>query len=354
MKSRLLLQLYNASSRTSQISADGSEAPNHLQKEYVLKTHGFEVKTIPLSGRILNPFHRLHNAYRGLDPIRALRVFIFYQRAFCICAHMESLLLIILLRSLFRFRPTVIVWEVPWSPGWRYREIVSRIVLAKADLCVVFSRNQIELVKSQFGSQIRCYFIPFCVDVEFFKPGISSDSDYIFSTGRDIGRDFGLVIDIAKVFTIPIKIRADINFRSDYANVEIISEFVSFTDYRRLYQNATIVIIACHVGPNASGVTSLLEAMSMAKPVIVTETPSLRDYLPPPGSGVIIQPGDAQALQAAVKQLLDNPEAARQMGLRARAFVLRQFSPERHFEQYSEMLESCSPRTTNGLSKRVI
>ena len=48
------------------------------------------------------------------------------------------------------------------------------------------------------------------------------------------------------------------------------------------------------------------------------------------GAGVIVPPGDAAALAAAIEQLVSRPESLAAFGAAARARVLNRFGPERY------------------------
>ena len=77
----------------------------------------------------------------------------------------------------------------------------------------------------------------------------------------------------------------------------------------------------------------------MGKPVIVSDNPALRDYLPPPDAGIVVPVGDERALRAALCRLIDDPEEAGRMGARARDYAQRQFAPARHYTLMAEMFD---------------
>ncbi len=340
---RRLVQLFNAGHHRSRPDPAPDSAPNHLRFERELEAAGFAVETIPAYGWPWNPAARMHNAYLGLDPLRALKVLLTRRRAAIVCAHLESTLLILLLRRLCHFRPPIVIWEVPWSPGWAYRERVSRLAIPRADCSVVFSSSQIQLVRSVYGQHTPVVFLPFCIDVEFYRPlpKVPGVRPYILSCGMDPGRDFAILLDVSGAIPADITIKAGRTFapnRSTPANVTITRDHMSYLRYRDLYAGAAIVVVTTHNTPNASGVTSLMEAMAMGKPVVVSDNPALRDYLPPPDAGVVIPVGDRAALQAAILGLLSDPAKAEKMGQAARAFALKNFHPKRHFQAVATLL----------------
>lgn len=340
-----IIQLFNVHDHGSSAELALDSGPTHLGFEQVLENSGFVAETIPPYGWPWNPAARMHNAYLGLDPLRAVRVLLTRRKATIVCAHLESGLLILLLRRLFRFRPPVIIWEVPWSPGWTYREIVSRLAISRADCCVVFSSSQIEMLHNAYGRDKPIVFIPFYIDTDFYRPlarppGVEP---YVFSCGLDAGRDFDILLEVSSNIPgrIMIKTGKDrVLQEAAPSNVDIVRDHLSYQEYRELYVGASIVIVTTQDTPNASGVTTLMEAMAMGKPVIVSDNPALRDYLPPSEAGIVIPVGDSASLQAAIMDLLENPLKAKIMGQEARKFALERFHPRLHVKAVATLLQS--------------
>jgi glycosyltransferase involved in cell wall biosynthesis len=74
--------------------------------------------------------------------------------------------------------------------------------------------------------------------------------------------------------------------------------------------------------------TSLLEAMSMQRPVVVSKTGGMLDIIKHEGNGVFVQPASAQDIADAVSYLLDNAPHAVELGIQARKTVEEKFSVE--------------------------
>lgn len=224
-----LIQLFNGCDDGSRTKSTPDSVPDHCNSEQVLRDSGFAIETIPASGWPWNPAAKMHNAYLGLDPLRALRVLFTRRKATIVCAHLESGLLILLLRRLLGFRPPVVIWEVPWSPGWGYRDIISRLAIPRADCCVVFSSNQIKMLQDRYGRETPVAFIPFCIDTEFYRPmpAPAGVTPYVFSCGLDAGRDFDVLLDVAARVPGHIMIKASRTFALDqdaYPNVAVSRE----------------------------------------------------------------------------------------------------------------------------------
>ena len=83
------------------------------------------------------------------------------------------------------------------------------------------------------------------------------------------------------------------------------------TDIRPWYQCADIFVMpSFHEGIS----NSVLEAMACALPVVATDISGNTDLVRQRHNGLLVPPGDAPALAAAIDELLDNPETGRAMG----------------------------------------
>lgn len=340
-----IIQLFNVHGDESSTELAPDSGPSHIGFEQVLENSGFVAETISPYTWPWNPAARMHSAYLGLDPLRAVRVLLTRRKVAIVCAHLESGLLILLLRRLFRFRPPVVIWEVPWSPGWTYREIVSRLAISRADCCVVFSSSQIKTLHDNYGYDKSIIFIPFYIDTDFYRPlpRPAGVEPYVFSCGLDAGRDFDILLDVSANIPGRILIKMGRDSMASQAvpsNVSVVRDHLSYEKYRELYAGASIVVVTTRDTPNAAGVTTLMEAMAMGKPVIVSDNPALRDYLPPLEAGIVIPIGDRISLQAAIIGLLENPLKAEAMGQRAREFALKNFHPRLHVQAVATLLKN--------------
>jgi glycosyltransferase involved in cell wall biosynthesis len=81
----------------------------------------------------------------------------------------------------------------------------------------------------------------------------------------------------------------------------------------------------------------LVEAMAMEIPVIASTQPALRYILDDGAAGLLVPPEDAAALAQAIAQLIDDPMAAEQLGLRGYARVQQAFSLSRMIDTLEEV-----------------
>jgi glycosyltransferase involved in cell wall biosynthesis len=75
--------------------------------------------------------------------------------------------------------------------------------------------------------------------------------------------------------------------------------------------------------------------------VVVTDALGVRDYVEDRRTGLIVPPGDAAALRAALGWLLDpaNAGEVRAIGERGRAVALERFGPEQYVRRLVEVVD---------------
>ncbi len=87
---------------------------------------------------------------------------------------------------------------------------------------------------------------------------------------------------------------------------------------------------------------SVLEAMALGKPVVVTDIGGSREVVQDGNSGLIVPPRDSQRLAAAICKLIESPEIRKAMGAAGRQVVEERFNARvnalAHQELYRELL----------------
>jgi L-malate glycosyltransferase len=122
-----------------------------------------------------------------------------------------------------------------------------------------------------------------------------------------------------------------------------IADHVFFAGYRAaMVPVAAAADLAMLSSDNEGTPVSLIEAAAAAKPAVSTAVGGVPDVVTPE-SGVLTDPGDAEALGAAIARLAKDPDARLQMGERARVHVGGRFSVARLVEDiealYVELLD---------------
>ena len=102
--------------------------------------------------------------------------------------------------------------------------------------------------------------------------------------------------------------------------------------------------------------TTVLESMACSTPVLGFDVGGISDMVRPGVSGRVVPAGDVAELATAAAEMLADPEELRQLGRKARALALDEYSPDRqafHFETlYSELIERSTTDVPGRVSSR--
>jgi glycosyltransferase involved in cell wall biosynthesis len=99
---------------------------------------------------------------------------------------------------------------------------------------------------------------------------------------------------------------------------------------------------------------SVLEAMSAGVPVIATRVGGTPEAVEDGSTGLLIPPGDLDALIRAIAFLLDNPQSARRMGEEGRRRVLSRFSVERMVNETESLYFRLLSASRAGVLRREV
>ena len=91
---------------------------------------------------------------------------------------------------------------------------------------------------------------------------------------------------------------------------------------------------------------SLIEAMSMAKPVLASDIPSFREFIADKTNGIFFRSADIESLLNAIINLIEDPGKWQALGDNARKTVIGKFTPDRMFNEilntYHELMKGVS------------
>lgn len=191
--------------------------------------------------------------------------------------------------------------------------------------------------------------MPFGVDVDVIRPpGGIPDLDVV-SVGNDPRRDWELLARVADRLhprTVTAVVAPDALPGLRAGSRIGVRAGVPLPETLALLGRARVV--ALPVGDNLySGATTvLLQAMALGRPVVVSRTRAVAD-----GYGLVdgktcllVPPGDPYAFEAAVRGLLDDPEAAEQLGARGRAHVVEHLSWTRYERTLADAVTAVAER----------
>ena len=205
------------------------------------------------------------------------------------------------------------------------------------DRYITYCTSQADYIRSQLGVPgERVVRSTFMVDTEFFAPAQSRAPHapgaprrrLISSAGLE-RRDFptmmeaveGLDVDVVIAAASPWSKQSDSSAgRALPANVRIAR--LDQNELRELYRESAFVVVPLVEIDFQAGITTILEAMSMALAVVCTRTSGQTDTIVDGETGLYVAPGDAVALRDAIKRLLDDPVEAERLGGNARTWVV--------------------------------
>jgi glycosyltransferase involved in cell wall biosynthesis len=193
----------------------------------------------------------------------------------------------------------------------------------------------------------RAKAIPWGPDARFFTPAAAL-GDLFVSAGQ-AGRDFGTFATAAAQAGVEAYIvthtttappgapggddpQPGVSQHSEGVTLELrrTDDWMSHVDLRDLYRRARAVAIPLERTAYLAGLTSLVDALAMGLPIVMTRTPFIDLDLEAQGVGIWVEPGDVAGWRAALERLRDHPREATEMGARARALVDDGFD-SRHF-----------------------
>jgi glycosyltransferase involved in cell wall biosynthesis len=212
----------------------------------------------------------------------------------------------------------------PWMLRWLRHAGITRVL--------VHSRAQLKIAIEALGfTPSSAAFVPYYADARFWRPQADRPESLIVSAGRE-HRDYATLAAAVKDLPLQTVIAAGSLFSPAApcrlpavmpANISV--GMRGPRALRALYAQAEVVVVPLIPSDFQAGVTTILEAMAMAKPVVVTATDGQRDIVIDGETGVLVPAGDAPALKAELQRLLAHPADRRRLGANAREAVLARF-----------------------------
>ncbi len=218
----------------------------------------------------------------------------------------------------------------------------------RIDLFVTNARPQYNFLRRYLRlPEDRIWMLPDQTDTRFFTPGSASPNKarpIIASVGLE-KRDYQTLAEATSDLDVDVKIAG---FSKDAialarAFPKVMPDNMSNLFYEgpelvQLYRDADLVVVSVVDNKYCAGITSLLEAMACRRPVVVTRTQGLSEYLAPPGIATVVNPGDSAGMRQAILTLLNNPQEAEAQAQRGYELVLKQHNSEQYIEALAERL----------------
>lgn len=216
------------------------------------------------------------------------------------------------------------------------------------DLFIACARPQSNFLRHYLRlPETRICDFPDQTDTTFFRPGPASPDKprpIIVSVGLE-KRDYRTLA--AATFDLDVDVKISGFSRDASALAQAFPEtmpdnmsrrFYEWPELLQLYRDADVVVVSLVDNKYAAGIQAMLEAMACQRPVVVTRTQGLIDYLAPTGIATVVNPGDPGGLRQAIISLLNNPHEAKAQAQRGHELVLKHHNSELYIENLATKL----------------
>jgi glycosyltransferase involved in cell wall biosynthesis len=188
------------------------------------------------------------------------------------------------------------------------------------------SEPQVHLVKKMLGRRSPpVSYVRFGIDTDFFALQPFPEAPLVVSAGGDRDRDTAtLYRALQRVHSVRPEARLVVQSKSELEpppGVEVVPH-MSHEKLRDLYGLASVVVVATKDNSHVSGMTVALEAQATGRPVVITGSPGMEDYVANGSTGTVVDRYDDRALAEGVIAMLESPGDSARIGLQGRQSVV--------------------------------
>lgn len=276
----------------------------------------------------------MRSAFRSLTSTPVPRVVVVYS-------HIEVLMVSAVRWLLLRRNAKIVLVGFILTPRrgrlHNYlREKYFRFMLSLADLVIVHSQTEAKRYADQFQQcGARFAYIPWATHVDGLEalrstnePKPLDGQTYILSAGRS-GRDYRTLFDAFREGNRKVRVVCDSAAAmagcQPSANIEVLDHCYG-ADYLKQVWNADCVVIPLAVDDISAGQMVLLQAMAMGKPIVITRTTTIAEYVTDGRDAICVAARDPMALREAVERVFTDQQFSRQLGTHAEETFRRCFS----------------------------
>lgn len=176
------------------------------------------------------------------------------------------------------------------------------------DRNVVYSQAWIDAQRPTVRD--RAVFVPLPADGDFAAANVSAGDGYVFA-GGGAGRDFPALIEALRGSGIPLRI---VTFSADTLGWEgelpsnVQAEWrMPVPAFLERVAGASVVVVPLRSADSDFGQTTVVQALSLGKPVVATRSPGVVDYVHDGREGFLVEAGDVNGYRRAVQRLVEDP-----------------------------------------------
>jgi glycosyltransferase involved in cell wall biosynthesis len=260
------------------------------------------------------------------------------------------------LTARLRRRPRVLVVNYGLNLIYRRagpaRRRLLRASLRGAAGVICLGRSQAdELAEWGVVARERVSGVPLGIDADWFAPCESPAGEpLVVAVGKDLARDYATFAAAVGGLDAPVDLVA---YPRNLAGIRlppnVRARRLPIGEVRELYTRAACVVLPQHpdgyaYGSEGGGLTALLEALAMARPVVATARGILADYVEDGVEALLVPPADPAVLRAAIERVLGDRELSRSLGAAGRARVERAHTTRVVAERLAPLIEAAAAR----------
>lgn len=260
----------------------------------------------------------------------------------------KGLELLIYLRGLRLYRKKIVIWqhtpiEKPIGKNF-IRRFFYRVFLNGIDKFIFFSKTaQSESLQSGIISKNKTAVLNWGADLDFFNNILNEafGKEYkdirFISTGRD-NRDFKTLVKAFEGLSLKLDLYVtkkelfekykdtaeNIMIHLVESNASLISSLISSYTLALELAKSSVALICTKPNDNrkmSSGLTSLIEATALGKPVIITRNKYLPRYFEENNVGLFVNPEDVEDLKKNILKISSDNKLLKQFGDNSRQFA---------------------------------
>jgi glycosyltransferase involved in cell wall biosynthesis len=322
-----------------------------------LTKHGFDVAFRPgLKGRIPTRVARVvHNRFEHVEWVESVAALRSddYRRADVVLCWTEFKGIPAGFRRALAGGPPVVMGAAHLTDpaGYTRRFLwTARHALERMHTIFVHSESMIPVLRGLWGLEsVRLETVPFGVDPQFFVPTAQAvRRDVVASVGDDSCRDHETLIRaVARVRERHPSVRLQLatNLPVDLPP-DVGLPIREHLGPRRpeFYGRAAVVAVATRPNVHGSGLSVVLEAMACGRPYVVTAAAGLTGYVRDQEDGLVVPPGDAEAMAQAVQELIADPDRADALGRAGRERLERELTTDVQAGELARVLRDAVER----------
>lgn len=220
----------------------------------------------------------------------------------------------------------------------KIKERVTQFSFRSIDAAIVNSESEKKDYSDRLKSNnVKFFFVPIFVEDRWIAKDVNEDGNYIFSGGGAL-RDFRALIDVAKRTPFKFKI---VSFQdiTDYPPNCKVEKPVEVSDYLAAIDESLFVVVPLVAAKRAAGQTTVIQTMARGKAVVVSDIPSIRDYIRDNTDGLLVKAEERADLSRAINRLLHDKKLRDRLARNGYKRVKERFHSNQYHQRFSKVIE---------------